>query len=64
MVMAEVEGSRRRGAGRQRRESTQSGNSGQSMGGELEGKDTVRTRVGKLLPKSTTSMQLNPFWKK
>ena len=64
MLMAEVEGSRRRGAGRQRRESTQSGNSGQSMGGELEGKDTVRTRVGKLLPKSTTSMQLNPFWKK
>ena len=64
MVMAEVEGSRRRGggAGRQRRESTQSGNSGQSTGGE-EGKESVKTRVGKLLPKST-SMQLSPFWKK
>ena len=64
MVMAEVEGSRRRGggAGRQRRESTQSGNSGQSTGGE-EGKESVKSRVGKLLPKST-SMQLSPFWKK
>ena len=63
MVMAEVEGSRRRGAGRQRRESTQSANSGQSTGGEAEGKESVKTRVGKLLPKSS-SMQLSPFWKK
>jgi len=63
MVMAEVEGSRRRGAGRQRRESTQSGNSGQSTGEREEGKESVKTRVGKLLPKST-SMQLSPFWKK
>ena len=63
MVMAEVEGSRRRGAGRQRRESTQSGNSGQSAGEREEGKESVKTRVGRLLPKST-SMQLSPFWKK
>ena len=63
MVMAEVEGSRRRGAGRTRRESTASGTSGHSAGGGEETKETVRTKVGKLLPKSS-SMQLSPFWKK
>ena len=63
MVMAEVEGSRRRGAGRTRRESTASGTSGHSAGGGEETKETVKTKVGKLLPKSS-SMQLSPFWKK
>ena len=63
MVMAEVEGSRRRGAGRTSRESTASGTSGHSAGGGEETKETVRTKVGKLLPKSS-SMQLSPFWKK
>ena len=63
MVMAEVEGSRRRGAGRTRRESTASGTSGHSAGGGEETKEMVKTKVGKLLPKSS-SMQLSPFWKK